>query len=83
MTFGQHIISTRTGGAEEYLHGYDRRTLLDDPSEAAVRRGIDAATEAVLAERTKRPTLESTAEKLPHLRWETIARRALEQVRKG
>ncbi|MCL5742597.1 MAG: glycosyltransferase family 4 protein [Acidobacteria bacterium] len=83
MTFGKHIISTRTGGAEEYLHGYDCRTLLDDPSEAAVKRGIDAATEAVLAERSSRPTGESTAEKLPHLRWEAIARRALEKVSEG
>ena len=73
MTFGKHIVATRTGGMEEYLTQYPRHTLLDGSDPASVVRGlVDAVTCSQRAE--------SNEVSLLRLTWSSIAREVLAQL---
>ena len=75
MTFGKYIVSTRTGGADEYLESYPRATLLQGPSSEEVADGI--------AEAIARLDDPAPPASLSHLQWPAIARQALECIGKG
>jgi glycosyltransferase involved in cell wall biosynthesis len=70
MTFGKHIVSTRTGGVEEYLQKYSRSTLLNGATAADVAGGLACALE-------QRDHPAGTFELPAALEWPSIARQAL------
>jgi glycosyltransferase involved in cell wall biosynthesis len=74
MTFGKHIVATRTGGMDEYLAGYQPHTLLSGFEAADVTEGIARAMASLPA-----ATVEQ-ASALPHLAWSTIAGQLLAQL---
>lgn len=47
MTFGSHIVASRTGGMEEYLMKYPAHTMLDGTSIKEVTRSLQIATMTV------------------------------------
>lgn len=71
MAFEKHILSTETGGAEEYLKPYGRYTLLRGAAAADVAEGI-----CEFLEEGRRETPGDTSE----LAWSNIARQALENL---
>ena len=75
MTFGKHIIATRTGGMDEYLAHYENGTLLDAPDVASVTAGLICAIQRVRQPTTDRPT------SLDHLTWPHIASRLIDALR--
>jgi len=75
MTFGKHIIATRTGGMDEYLAHYENRTLLDGPDAASVTTGLICAIQRLRQPTTDRPT------SLDHLTWPHIASRLIDALR--
>jgi glycosyltransferase involved in cell wall biosynthesis len=74
MTFGLHIIATRTGGMDEYLENYPAHTLLDGPDTASVAQGIGQALSS-FAGRDRTQKFE-----LPHLNWRNVARDTLQSL---
>jgi glycosyltransferase involved in cell wall biosynthesis len=66
MTFGKHIVATRTGGIEEYLTDYPRHTLLQGDGPADVAAGIEAARAAM----ERQPPV--SPERLAKLQWRAI-----------
>jgi glycosyltransferase involved in cell wall biosynthesis len=74
MTFGKHIVATRTGGMEEYLRGYSRYTLLEGADTEHVVRGIAAAVEDLTGRST------APAPIAPEFQWPNIARALLETM---
>ena len=73
MTLGKHIITTRTGGAEEYLQQYPAATLLNGSGPLQICDGLADALGRVRAPASPAPSL-------PHLEWRTIGRRSLELI---
>jgi glycosyltransferase involved in cell wall biosynthesis len=71
MTFGMHIVATRTGGMEEYLAEYPAHTFLDGPDTESVAQGIERALRGAA-----RPGV-SRQYQLPNLDWRTIGAKAL------
>src|SRR6185312_6505932 len=71
MAFEKHILSTETGGAEEYLKSYGRYTLLRGTAGADVAQGI---CEFLEEGQVEMPV--DTSE----LAWSKIARQALENL---
>ncbi|MGH9601250.1 MAG: glycosyltransferase [Terriglobales bacterium] len=71
MTFGKHIVATRTGGIEEYVTKYPRCTLLEGDGPADVAAGIARA----LLEIPRQPPISSEA--MNGLRWCEIMRDVL------
>jgi glycosyltransferase involved in cell wall biosynthesis len=71
MAFEKHILSTETGGAEEYLKSYGRYTLLRGTAAVDVAEGICEFLEEGHVE-----TPVDTSE----LAWSNIARQALENL---
>jgi hypothetical protein len=74
MTFGKHIVATRTGGMDEYLAAYPRHTLLNgfaaDEVGEGVARGVESWSTAAFGGPSP----------LPDLAWPAIAERLLAQL---
>ncbi len=73
MTYGKHIVATKTGGAEEYLANYPRKTLLEGPDSASVATGLAAAIRNIDASRL--PV------SLPDLEYPAIGKRMLDLLK--
>lgn len=73
MTFGIHIIATRTGGMDEYLTQYPASTLLDGPDAASITKGIDLAVEQASRSDVSRKI------RIPQLEWREITRVTMEK----
>lgn len=71
MTFGKYIVSTRVGGAEEYLADYPYATLLASPNVSDVAKGLADAVGSLRSGKW------GVIPQLPHLQWKNIAREAL------
>ena len=76
MTFEKYVVSSRTGGAEEYLEKYPRAVLLDGVGVGDIAAGIAAAEKDFAALRSGGPL-----QPIPELEWRNIARSLLEQLR--
>lgn len=74
MTFGKHIVATRTGGIEEYVTKYPRCTLLQGDGPGQVAAGIASA----LGEIERQAAILPAA--LDGLRWSEITRALLEEM---
>lgn len=73
ITFGKHIVATRTGGFEEYLNRYPRSTLLQSTQPEDIAAGIqDAVSQVVLNRQVEFAD--------PTLNWSNIARRCLDEI---
>jgi glycosyltransferase involved in cell wall biosynthesis len=68
MSFGNYIISTRTGGADEYLAHYPLATLIEGAGSDDIAAGIADAARVLRAPARKRLATEN-----PALTWEAIA----------
>jgi glycosyltransferase involved in cell wall biosynthesis len=71
MAFGKHILSTQTGGAEEYLKSYGKYTLLKGSAATDVAEGIGE----FLAGTTCDTPVNTT-----EFAWTRIARQALQNL---
>ena len=74
MTFGKHIVATRTGGSAEYLSKYSRSTLLNGHTSVDVLQGMLAAAASI------RQLPNATAERIPEFEWNCIAREILSEL---
>ena len=74
MTFGKYVVSSRTGGAEEYLEKYPRAVLLDGVGVGDIAVGIAAAEKEIAMARWG-----EARQPIPELEWRNIARSLLEQ----
>lgn len=74
MTFGLHILATRTGGMDEYLETYPAYTLLAGPDCESIAQGIEQASIRISGQSAPRKF------ELPHLEWRTVAKEILESL---
>lgn len=74
LTFGKHIVATRTGGMEEYLEQYPRSTLLGGTEAGDVAEGIERAVRSL----SQQPAVAPAA--MEEFQWPHIARRLLENL---
>ena len=74
MTFGKHVIATRTGGIEEYLQHYPCHTLLEGPEAGQIAEGI-AHFLGAAATRTSGPPVDTK-----DLEWPNVALGILGQL---
>ena len=75
MRFEKYVVSSRTGGAEEYLEKYPRAVLLDGVDVGSIGAGIAAAQREIATSRSSGPL-----QPVPELEWRNIARDLLEQL---
>lgn len=73
MTFGKLIVSSRTGGADEYLEKYPRAVLLEGASVSEIADGIAKATAQMMTNVAPGP-------EVPELKWTNIAADLLSQL---
>jgi glycosyltransferase involved in cell wall biosynthesis len=72
MTFGKYIVSSRIGGADEYLQQYPRAVLLEGASVSEISAGIAKASGHVMSS--------TAAPDIPELEWTNIAADLLRQL---
>ncbi len=72
MSFGKHVVITRTGGMEEYMERYPAHVLLDASSGGAVSAAVQETRERL---RTEPP-----GPRLPELEWRHIVRELLPHI---
>jgi glycosyltransferase involved in cell wall biosynthesis len=75
MTFGKHILATRTGGMDEYLEPYPRHTLLEGSDVHSLVNGL---TESLA--RLNPGGAAGLTYRCRELAWPTIARTLLSQI---
>ena len=75
MTFGKHILTTATGGAEEYLAEYPAHTLLRGEATGDVVAGLLRAAGSIAEPGAAPPP------RAARLEWPAIARVALDALR--
>jgi glycosyltransferase involved in cell wall biosynthesis len=75
MTFRKYIVTTDTGGANEYLRNYPHHSLLARGESAEVAVGIREGIRTLQA-----GTLIAEATAFDELQWTTIARKALQII---
>lgn len=73
MTFGMHVLATKTGGTEEYLESYPWHTLVASANPSDLGVGLAQAAENINLSGAKEFSS-------PELAWNVIAGRALSAV---
>lgn len=74
ITFGMHIVASRTGGMEEYLRSYPRHTLLKGSDSIFVADGLEEALGTISARHDHSSICR------PELSWPHITRQMLSEL---
>jgi glycosyltransferase involved in cell wall biosynthesis len=74
MSFGKHVVATRSGGMDEYLAGYPGHVLLEGTGGAEVVSALHRAEEMILAGGGVAPA------RPPQLEWKRIVQELVPQL---